>query len=81
MPKMPESDSKEETAESIAEKKEQVKSILPRWTLECFNQERLKQLEAKQKEKERNEKYSKLKTKAKDDRAKMRDKVGGGELQ
>ena len=30
MPKMPESDSKEETAESIAEKKEQVKSILPR---------------------------------------------------
>merc|ERR1712014_497526 len=64
MPKMPESDSKEETAESIAEKKEQ---------------ERLKQLEAKQKEKERNEKYSKLKTKAKDERAKMRDKVGGGE--
>ena len=79
MPKMPESDSKEETAESIAEKKEQVKSILPRWTLEFFNQERLKQLEAKQKEKERNEKYSKLKTKAKDERAKMRDKVGGGE--
>ena len=30
MPKMPESDSKEETAESIAEKKEQVKdSVLP----------------------------------------------------
>ena len=78
MPKMPESDSKEETAESIAEKKEQVKSILPRWTLEFSNQERLKQLEAKQKEKERNEKYSKLKTKAKDERAKMRDKVGGG---
>ena len=48
-----------------------------RWTLELFNQERLKQLEAKQKEKERNEKYSKLKTKAKDDRAKMRDKVRG----
>ena len=38
----------------------------------------MKQLEAKQKEKERNEKYSKLKTKAKDERAKMRDKVGGG---
>ena len=76
MPKMPESDSKEETAESIAEKKEQVESILPRWTLELCKQERLKQLEAKQKEKERNEKYSKLKTKAKDDRAKMRDKVG-----
>ena len=29
MPKMPESDSKEETAESIAEKKEQVESISP----------------------------------------------------
>ena len=29
MPKMPESDSKEETAESIAEKKEQVEPILP----------------------------------------------------
>ena len=41
----------------------------------------MKQLEAKQKEKERNEKYSKLKTKAKDERAKMRDKVGGRELQ
>ena len=38
----------------------------------------MKQLEAKQKEKERNEKYSKLKTKAKDERAKMRDKVGEG---
>lgn len=60
MPKMPESESKEETAESIAEKKEQ---------------ERLKLLEAKQKEKERNEKYSKLKSKAKDDRAKYREKV------
>ena len=59
MPKMPESESKEETAESIAEKKEQ---------------ERLKLLEAKQKEKERNEKYSKLKSKAKDDRKKYREK-------
>ena len=77
MPKMPESDSKEETAESIAEKKEQVRLSFARWTLEFFNQERLKQLEAKQKEKERNEKYSKLKTKAKDERAKMRDKVAG----
>merc|ERR1711983_412181 len=37
-------------------------------------QERLKQLEAKQKEKERNEKYTKLKTQAKDDRAKLREK-------
>ena len=40
-----------------------------------FQQERLKQAEAKQKEKERLEKYSKLKTKAKDDRGKYRDKV------
>ena len=32
-------------------------------------------MEAKQKEKERNEKYTKLKTQAKDDRAKFREKV------
>ena len=77
MPKMPESESKEETAESIAEKKEQVIYFNFLVFFFCFTiiQERLKQLEAKQKEKERNEKYAKLKTQAKDDRAKFREKV------
>jgi len=59
MPKMPEGEKKEESAESLAEKKEQ---------------ERLKQLEAKRIEKERNEKYQKLKGDAKDARAKYREK-------
>ena len=61
MPKMPESEKKEESAESREEAKEQ---------------ERLKAAEAKQIEKERTERYAKLKDGAKDERAKMREKVG-----
>eukprot|EP00092_Neocalanus_flemingeri_P002356 GFUD01002521.1.p1 GENE.GFUD01002521.1~~GFUD01002521.1.p1 ORF type:complete len:133 (+),score=49.19 GFUD01002521.1:79-477(+) len=59
MPKMPESEKKEESAESREEAKEQ---------------ERLKANEAKRIEKERTEKYAKLKDGAKDERAKMREK-------
>ena len=59
MPKMPESEKKEESAESIEEKKEQ---------------ERLKAAEAKRIEKERLEKYQKLKAEAKENRAKYREK-------
>merc|ERR1712051_888716 len=59
MPKMPETEKKEESAESIEEKKEQ---------------ERLKAAEAKRIEKERIEKYQKLKAEAKENRAKYRDK-------
>ena len=61
MPKMPESEKKEESAESREEAKEQ---------------ERLKAAEAKRIEKERTERYAKLKDGAKDERAKMREKVG-----
>ena len=59
MPKMPESEKKEESAESVEEKKEQ---------------ERLKAAEAKRIEKERLEKYQKLKAEAKENRAKYREK-------
>ena len=66
MPKMPESEKKEESAESREEAKEQ---------------ERLKAAEAKRIEKERTERYAKLKDGAKDERAKMREKVGIVQLQ
>jgi len=59
MPKMPEAEKKEETAESREEAKEQ---------------ERLKAAEAKRIEKERTEKYNKLKGEAKEERAKIREK-------
>ena len=78
MPKMPENEAKEETAESREEKKEQVKSMFflflksSKW---WFVKERLKAAEAKRIEKERTEKYTKMKSQAKDERAKFREKV------
>ena len=73
MPKMPENEAKEETAESIAEKKEQVKSGWLQFELthQMLWQERLKAQEAKRIEKERNEKYQKLKAQVKFFRGKI----------
>ena len=90
---MPESEKKEESAESREEAKEQVGKIpYPGYLIlddlgacivsiwcraklfYCF-QERLKAAEAKRIEKERTEKYNKLKEDAKGERAKMREKV------
>ena len=76
MPKMPEAEKKEETAESREEAKEQVDNatfgpIKHFWDA----QERLKAAEAKRIEKERTEKYNKLKGEAKEERAKIREKV------
>ena len=85
MPKMPESEKKEESAESREEAKEQVR-LEPNKKIRTIiifmihylksSQERLKAAEAKRIEKERTEKYQKLKGEAKDSRAKYREKVG-----
>ena len=75
---MPDSEKKEEeSAESREEKKEQVSLFFqarPQYICIKFIQERLKAAEAKRIEKERTEKYNKLKEDSKSERAKYREK-------